>query len=123
MRENRAQNRAQNSNANSSRNRAESVPPMTVVKEVTNPPNPPSSETERLAAWREQARRTPGVRSVEAWAQHGYKTGEWPVLESIPSRHDPSFVCEECGETFGAGHLESCPRMPGTLATAEAPTT
>jgi hypothetical protein len=33
-----------------------------------------------------------------------------PVDERVFAR--PDAVCPDCGETLGAGHLESCPRMP-----------
>jgi hypothetical protein len=36
-------------------------------------------------------------------------------LRDEPRRTDPSVRCPDCGETNGAGHLETCPRMPPTL--------
>lgn len=95
---------------------------------LTTPPTPSKpreteareteADQERLRAWREHAASTPGVRSVEGLAQHGFKSGEWPpeltASADAVKRVDPSTVCADCGETLGAGHLEDCPRLAKT---------
>lgn len=105
------------------------TPSETDDLDLTPPEIPTDQEAVRYQAWHNYAEQTAGIRNPGAYARTGYASGDWPPELTSSTEHEPrapgrddSKTCTNCGETYGQGHLETCPRItkPADDAASEA---